>query len=83
MTTVVQYVTAMRRTQDQIGAQFGADLRRIPQETRILDVTVLGLIAVVAKTMEDKGLVAAADFQATLNAALTEVFPPEPPAPVT
>jgi hypothetical protein len=84
MATVKQYVQQMRDTQDSIAAKYGSDISHADKQTRVLNLSILALLAVLIKTLVDKGVIANADLTATLNAAGVDTYPDEPlepPAP--
>ena len=71
MTTVKQYVTQMRGIQRNIAIQYGSDVSQLDKQTRVLNLSVLALLAVVIKTLTDNAVITDAQLQAVLNAAET------------
>jgi hypothetical protein len=78
VTTIAAYVSTLRGAQEQVAAQMGSQLRGQMRDRRTEQVSMLGLLAVVCKTLVDKGLIADADLQATFTAAIGQIWPPEP-----
>jgi hypothetical protein len=84
MTTVIAYHTALRNwTVNVAGPYLGVDFRYTSVETRALMTVMFALLGVVIKVIVDKGLATDAEFQAALNAAATEPWPPTPLQPPT
>lgn len=69
MATVKQYIQALRDRQIVIARKFGTDVTRIDMQARVLNLALLALLAVLIKTLVDKGLITDAELTATLNAA--------------
>ena len=81
MTTVKQYVTQMRGIQRNIAIQYGSDVSQLDKQTRVLNLSVLALLAVVIKTLTDNAVITDAQLQAVLNAAGADTYPDEPVNP--
>jgi hypothetical protein len=75
MATVQQYVASMKDAQATVAIQLGADLSLESKTTRVLNTSLLGMVAVVAKTLVDKGLITNAELNATLTTAMAEIWP--------
>ena len=78
MTTYVQYVQAIRNTEDRIALKLGVWPRGDMLPARVRQVAADAVLAVLVKTLVDKGLITDADLQASLQAAQAEVWPAEP-----
>lgn len=61
-----------------IARKFGSNLDGAGKQTRILNLALLTLIAVLIKTLVDKGLITDAELTATLNAARDDLYADEP-----
>lgn len=81
MATVRQYVTQMRGTMNTVATQMGVDVTRTDKQARVTVTCLLAIIAVVVKTLVDKGVISNAELQATLDGAVGEVWPPESDLP--
>jgi hypothetical protein len=81
MTTVKQYVTQMRGIQQTIGVKYGSDVGQLDKQTRVLNLSVLALLAVVIKTLTDNAVITDAQLVAVLNAAGADTYPDEPVNP--
>ena len=81
MPTVKAYVTALSNRQQVIAMKYGADLNRTSKTTRVAIKSVLVLLAIVIKTLVDKGVVTDAELTATLDAARDDAYPDEPVDP--
>jgi len=81
MATVKTYIQALLDRQTIIAKKFGADLTGADKQTRVLNLALLVLIAVLIKTLVDKGLITDAELNATLNAARDDAYPDEPLKP--
>jgi hypothetical protein len=78
MATVKAYVLAMQSRQRAIARKYGCDIGRTSKETRCLNLSLLTLLAVVIKTLTDKGVITDAEILATLDAARDDVWNDEP-----
>lgn len=81
MATVKQYVDVMRVRQDRMAEKFGVGLRSSRVEIRVLNLTVLALIAVVVKALVDKGVLTDAELVALMNGAADDGWDREPIEP--
>ena len=81
MATVKQYVTALSNRQQIIAMKYGTDLTRTSKGTRVAIKSVLVLLAIVIKTLVDKGVVTDAELTATLDAARDDAYDDEPVDP--
>ena len=81
MATVKQYMQILRDRQAVIANKFGADVTRIDKQSRVLNLALLALLAVLIKTLVDKGVVTDAELTATLNTARDDAYAGEPAAP--
>lgn len=81
MATVKQYVQQVRDAQRAIARKFGCDVYATDKQTRVAILSVLCLLAVLIKTLVDKGLITDAELKATLDAAAADAYPDEPTEP--
>lgn len=81
MATVKQYVQQMLDRERVIARKFGVDLSQADKQTRVLNLAFLALLAVVVKTLVDKGVITDADLTATLNAARDDTYEDQPIEP--
>ena len=81
MPTVKQYVTALSNRQQIIAIKYGADINRTSKTTRVAIKSVLVLLAIVVKTLVDKGVITDAELTATLDAAKDDAYDDEPLEP--
>lgn len=80
--TVKQYVLEMLQRQVAIGRKFGADISTFSKQLRVLNMSILVLLAVVIKTLTDKGVITDAELLTTLNAARGDDYDDEPVDPI-
>lgn len=78
MATIAQYVNRMRIVHSQVGAKLGTDVSGLPKGLRASDMAILVVIAVVLKTVVDKGLVTDAELLAQLDALADGSYADEP-----
>lgn len=78
MTTARQYVAHMWARQRQIAIMLGSDLGMSGKDVRVSNKAGMALLAVVVKTLVDKGVIADQDVLDTLEAAKAELWPEEP-----
>jgi hypothetical protein len=84
MATVAAYVTQMLTRERVIAKKLGCDIRQADKPTRVLNLAMLVMLAVVVKTLVDKGVVTDADLLATMDTARDDAYndqPTEPPPP--
>lgn len=81
MATVKAYVDAFMQRQDVIAGKYGCDVSRASKTTRVLNKSILVLLAVLVKTLVDKNIITDAELNATLNAARDDVYADEPMEP--
>lgn len=86
MATVKSYITNMLAVQQKIAIKLDADVSQLSKEFRVLNLSILAVIAVVVKTLTDNGVITDAQLQATLTAARDDTYwrepdeaPPPPP----
>jgi hypothetical protein len=79
--TVAQYVTQMRNRQDIIARKLGSDIAGADKGTRVVNLAILILLAVVIKVLVDKNLITDAELLAALNQARDDTWPEEPLEP--
>jgi hypothetical protein len=73
--TVRDYVDILWTKQKDIALRLGSDLSTADMRTRVLNISVLALIAVVIKDLVDNGVTTNARLNSTLNTALAETWP--------
>lgn len=78
MATVKQYVTQMFDRQTVIARKMGVDITKATKVQRVLNLSQTVLVAVVVKTLVDKGVITDAELNATLNAARDDAYNDEP-----
>lgn len=81
MTTVKQYITQMRDVQRSVALQFGADVSQLDKQARVLNLSILALLAVLIETLTDNGVITDAQLVAVLDAAIADNYPDEPVNP--
>jgi hypothetical protein len=64
-----------------IAGKFGTDISRADKQTRVLNLAVLALLAVVVKALTDNGVLTDAQILAVLNAARDDAYDDEPVEP--
>jgi hypothetical protein len=79
--TIPQYISAMRQRQDVIARKFGCDISQADKQTRVLNLSMLALLAVVVKTLVDNGVITDAQLNAVMDAARDGSYPDEPNHP--
>lgn len=78
MATVKQYVAALEQRQEVIAVKFGSDMTRAAKPLRVLNKSLLVLLAVLVKTLVDKGVITDQDLNTTLNSARDDAYDDEP-----
>lgn len=78
MATIAQYVQKMRSTHQLVAWKMGTDVSGMQKSTRAAVAAVFVVVAVVVKTMVDKGLITDADLNAQLTALGDDVYADEP-----
>lgn len=78
MATVKQYVSQMFDRQTVIARKLGVDITKSTKADRVLNMSLLALIAVVVKSLVDKGVITDAELIATLNTARDDTYDDEP-----
>lgn len=81
MATIKQYVTQLRGRQEVIARKLGCDITRSGKSDRVQQLADLVLLAVLIKTLVDKGVITDAELIATLNAARDDAYDDEPIEP--
>lgn len=81
MATVRDYVAILWDKQKDIALRLGSDIRTADKRTRIVNISILALIAVVIKDLVDNGVTTNARLNTVLNTALGETWPEEPDDP--
>lgn len=81
MTSISTYVQAIWDRQRAIGRKLGADLGSTGKQTRVGLLSVDVMLAVVVKTLTDKGLITDAELMAVMNAARDDTYIDEPIEP--
>lgn len=75
MATVRDYVDILWTKQQNIALRLGSDLNTADKRTRVVNFSILALIAVVIKDLVDNGITTNARLNSTLTAALAEQWP--------
>lgn len=78
MATVKQYTQQIRNRQTVIARKLGCDINQSDKKTRVVNLALIVLIAVLVKTLVDKGVITDADLAATLDAARDDAYDDEP-----
>ena len=78
MTTVRQYTQRMRAAHVVIGQKMGTDLTGGPKSLRVAIGAIFVVLAVVVKTIVDKGLITDQDLVDQLNALAADTYDDEP-----
>ena len=78
MASLKQYVTFMYDRQKIIARKLGCDIRLADKTTRVANLAVLGLIAVVIKTLTDRGVITDGDLLAQLDVLRDADYDDEP-----
>lgn len=81
MATFRQYVGQLWATQREIASRLGSDLSTAEKRTRVVDQSLLAVVAIVVKALVDKGVITDQDLGAARNAVLGENWPEEPDDP--
>jgi hypothetical protein len=82
--TVKQYVQQLAQRQAVIAGKLGSAIDRADKPTRVQNLALLSLLAVVIKTLVDQGVITDAQLIATLNSARDDPqddVPVDPPTP--
>ena len=79
MTTVKQYVVALRQREEVIARKMGCLTSQEQKGARILNLSLLVLLSVLIKTLVDKGVITDAELVATLQTAADDIWPDEGP----
>lgn len=78
MTSVRQYVSAMRQRELTIGLALGSDLTGADMRVRVMNTALLSMIGTLAKVIVDNGVATDAQLAGALDAAIAEAWPAEP-----
>lgn len=81
MATVKVYIQALLDRQAVIARKFGTDITQTDKPNRVQNLALVALVAVLIKTLVDKGLITDAELTATLNAARDDTYADEPISP--
>jgi hypothetical protein len=85
---VVDYVQVLLRRQNAAVDKLGLRLTAVDRQAYLIDVSLLVLIGVLMKALNDKGVVLDAEWQTRVNSALQGTWPDwilaqvDPDAPV-
>jgi hypothetical protein len=71
----VDYVQVLLRRQISATSNLGVDITQTPRELYLTNVSLLVLIGVVMKALNDHGTVLDAEWQTRVNAALAGTWP--------
>lgn len=81
MATLPQYVQQLWERQGRIARALGSDIAGADKQSRVVNRSMLVLLAAVVKTLTDKGVVTDAELLATLNVARDAAYDDEPMNP--
>jgi len=81
MATVKAYVVQLRAAQRQIGTKLGTDVTRIDKQSRVINGSLLALLAVVIKVLVDNGAMTDVQLQTAYQQAMDDTWPDEPIEP--
>jgi hypothetical protein len=73
--TIPEYVDPLLRGQISAAAQLGVNILAVDKQLYDVDLTLLTLIGMVMKALNDHGVVLDAEWQTRLNSALTGSWP--------
>lgn len=79
--TVKALIQAMLGRQHVIARKFGCSLSETSKQWRVLNLSILALIAVVVKTLIDQGVITGAQLMATMDEARDDAYDDEPVNP--
>lgn len=80
--TVIQYAQALKARQIQVARKVGIDILGSPLEIRILLNLFNASLGVLVRLLVLKNVITDAELIASLDAAMSEPFQPEPVQPV-
>jgi hypothetical protein len=75
------YVDQLWERQKRIARRLGSDITQATKPERVLNRSLLVLLAAVIKTLTDKGIITDGDLIATLNTARDAGYDDEPAVP--
>lgn len=73
--TIPEYVDPLLRAQIAAAAQLGVQVMSVDKQLYDIDLTLLTLVGVIMKALNDKGVVLDAEWQTRLNTALQGTWP--------
>lgn len=76
--SIAEYVQQMYARQKVIGAKFGSDITRATKPARVMNLSLLVLLAVPIKVLVDKGVFTDQDLLQVLNGARDDTYSDEP-----
>lgn len=76
--TVKQYIRAMWTRQEVMARRMGCDITASGKSTRVLNLSLVALVAVLVKVLVDKGVITDSELTAALNAARDDDYDDEP-----
>ena len=71
----VDYVQVLLRKQISAASQLGVDVTQASRDLYLINVSLLALLGVVMKALNDKNVVLDAEWQTRVNAALAGAWP--------
>ena len=71
----VDYVQVLLKRQISATSSLGIDITQVGRDLYLVDVSLLVLLGVVMKALNDKGVVLDVEWQTRVNAALAGVWP--------
>lgn len=81
MAAIKVYLDSIRARELAIARKLGADLAGLDAQTRVLNLSLLSVIAVLAKTLIENGIITVAQLNAVLDSARDDTWWSEPDAP--
>lgn len=81
MAAIKVYLDSIRQRELAIARKLGADLASLDSQTRVLNLALLSVIAVLAKTLIENGVITVAQLNAVLDSARDDTWWTEPTDP--
>lgn len=79
--TIIEYVRQMYARQRVIAEKLGSDISRNTKPVRVMNLSLLVLLAVPIKALVDKGILTDQELVAILNQARDAIYDDEPLQP--
>jgi hypothetical protein len=78
MASIKTYITQLQNRQQIIARKFGCDITRLDKQARVLNLSILALLAVLIKTLTDRSIITDAQLLATMDSARDDSYDDEP-----